>query len=69
MDDLERAEQESERHLSVLIKNARAKNKQSSFAGHCRYCNEIINHGAFCNEWCRSDYEVEQIIKSRQGRA
>ena len=68
MDNLERANNEYDQHLSVLLKNARSSNKNSAYTGHCKYCNDTIKNGAFCNDWCRSDYENEHIAKKRQGR-
>lgn len=68
MDIVDRALDESERHLTIAIKNARSANKSSVYTGHCRHCNDAITKGLFCNDWCSSDYEDEQIIRKRQGK-
>ncbi len=38
--------------------------------GYCLYCGEPVKNGIrFCCKECRDDFEEEQKIKQRQGRA
>jgi hypothetical protein len=57
-----------ELHRTIAIKAARSKAKNTLFTGRCRYCNAPVDEGIFCNIYCHTDYESEQIIRSRQYR-
>ena len=52
----------------LAIKAARAQNQPMKFTGHCKYCEEHIDRGHFCNAECREDFEQMQKMKHLSGR-
>ena len=66
-DEFDRASELEQEYRDRAIAKARIKQK-TAFSGRCKYCNDIVNSGIFCNVYCASDYESEQIIRKRQYR-
>jgi len=62
------ASDNEERDRDLAIQIARSKPKNHSFTGRCLYCNDSIAKGLFCNAFCHTDYESEQVIKKHQWR-
>ena len=57
MDDIDRAQQQSELLLEKTINNARQQNRALSPTGFCHYCGETIaDDQLFCDVGCRDDY-------------
>jgi len=49
-----------------LMKHSRRRTYKSGPPGTCLYCDEPITAGLYCDNECRTDYEREQLTKSRQ---
>ncbi len=57
MDDIDRAQQQSELLLEKTINNARQQSRALSPTGFCRYCGEpTADDQLFCDVGCRDDY-------------
>ena len=67
MDEFDRASEIEQANRDEAIARARTKQK-TMFTGRCRYCNDVVDSGIFCNIHCATDYESEQVIKNRQYR-
>ena len=42
--------------------------RQHSANGYCLSCNAKLDHGSFCDDWCREDYEFEQEMRKAMGK-
>lgn len=42
--------------------------RQNPSSGYCLYCNAKIDHGSFCDAWCKEDYEFEQEMRKTMGK-
>jgi len=51
------------------IERVRQKARKRTYSGFCHYCGEEVQgKKPFCNAECRDDYDLEQTIRTRQGR-
>ena len=39
--------------------------KQHRTTGHCLSCNAALADRAFCDNWCREDYEFESEMRNK----
>ena len=39
--------------------------KQHRTTGYCLSCNAALQDSAFCDNWCREDYEFEREMRKR----
>ena len=53
----------TEINLQVALQNAKGLARAHPFTGLCRNCSDHIEQGAFCDEFCRNDYEQRAIFK------
>ena len=56
----------AERELNIA--HARAQNQSIKVSGFCLSCNERLEVGRFCDNFCRDDYEQEQRMRMICGR-
>lgn len=61
-DIFDNASDTEEMHRNYAIKAVRSRNAPK-FSGHCLFCNEVINIGAYCSADCREDGETEARLK------
>lgn len=55
----------------MMIEDRSLKQKPQRFSpqkGHCLYCRAKIDHGSFCDELCKEDYDFEQEIRVILGK-
>ena len=64
MDLLERAQQEIDLAMEVLIKNTPGVSLIST--SKCLYCQGPISSGAFCDAGCRDDFEKLDVINAQK---
>lgn len=69
MDSIDVAQNNEEVIQQAAIKKAlqSSKNKQIQPTGFCRYCEEPIDKGLFCDIDCSNDYEWVNKCKSERG--
>lgn len=61
MDQLDRAQQENDLHLSLQLKHRKP---TLPAVGKCHWCGEVTPEDArFCDADCRSDYEQHKAFK------
>jgi hypothetical protein len=51
-----------EANLQIALQNARRQVHTHPFTGLCRNCSDHIDQGAFCDAFCRNDYEQRAIF-------
>ena len=54
--------------IDYPIKKEHKAKKPGKFTGFCFACNSSIDHGAFCDSWCKEDYEFEENIRKIMNR-
>ena len=47
----------TEMNLQVALQNAKGQGRTHPFTGICRHCDELLTKGAFCDSFCRDDYQ------------
>ena len=52
----------TEMNLQVALQNAREQPRPHPFTGLCRNCDDTVSHGAFCDAFCRNDYDQRAIF-------
>lgn len=71
MDEVDLANRHLEKELSNLIHNARmaCTYNEPQQTGYCRYCDEPLDEGFYCDIDCEQDHVREIQIRRRQGNA
>jgi len=42
--------------------------RQHPTSGYCLSCNAKLDHGSFCDDWCKEDHEFEQEMRKIIGK-
>jgi hypothetical protein len=69
MDEHDKASELEDLQREIAIQEVRRNVWRLPYLGYCYYCSEATEAGRrFCDEYCREDYETEQLLKKIAGR-